>query len=253
MIILLSPAKTLNFEQGKYDALDAPKFRKESKVLVDILKEKNAKGIQDLMHVSSKIADLNVDRFNNYSSRFTNKNSKAALFTFDGDVYKGLDAQSLTKAQTNYAQKHVRILSGLYGILKPLDKMQAYRLEMGTKLTTPLGKNLYDFWGDKITKNLNTDLKAFKEPMIINLASNEYFKSVKKDKLKARLITPNFKEYKGDDLKFISFNAKKARGLMTRYIIDQKIKDVDSLKGFDYEGYSFSEAHSKDDDLIFVR
>lgn len=253
MIVLLSPAKTLDYSPNKTSATAAPIFRKESKALIDVLRKHSSKDIQKLMKVSEKIADLNVERYKNYSTRFTKKNSKASLLAFDGDVYKGLNAQEFNASQIKFAQSHVRILSGLYGMLRPLDSLQAYRLEMGTKLRTDQGKNLYDFWGDKITKQINKELKDAKLKWVVNLASNEYFKSIKPDQLKAEIITPNFKEYKGDELKFISFNAKKARGMMTNYIVKSKIKAIDDLKGFNYEGYSFSEEHSKGNNLIFVR
>lgn len=253
MIVLLSPAKSLDYSKSKFEAIESPKFRKESKILIDLLRKYKPDGIQKLMKVSEKIANLNVERYQNYSIRYTDNNSKAALLAFDGDVYKGVDANSFTKTQINFAQKHVRILSGLYGILRPLDKMQAYRLEMGTDLKNLNGKNLYAFWGDKITKSINKELKDHKSNFIINLASNEYFKVINKSKLKAPIINVNFKEYKGDELKFISFNAKKARGLMTQYIVKNKITDPKQLIGFDYESYSYNEELSSSDNLMFVR
>lgn len=254
MIAILSPAKTLDYSptQKSFDPT-LHVFPKETNTLVGALKKKSKKKLKALMSISDNLAEENVLRYQQFEETFTSSNSKEAIFAFKGDVYRGFDAESLTKAQINYAHKHIRILSGLYGLLKPLDLMQAYRLEMGTKLSTRKGKNLYQFWNNKITDALNDELESHKEKIIINLASNEYFKSVKPKNLNAEIITIHFKEYKGDDLKFISFNAKRARGLMARYIAINKPKHVDELQAFNYEDYSYSSAGSTDKELLFVR
>lgn len=206
-----------------------------------------------MMKVSEAIADLNVKRYKAFRDEFTADNSKEAIFAFKGDVYLGFDAESMTKTQIKYAQKRIRILSGLYGLLKPLDLMQAYRLEMGTKLSTRRGKNLYEFWGDKITESINEELQSHKKKVIINLASNEYYKSVRPKILDAEVINVSFKEYKGEDLKFISFFAKRARGLMARYIVQNKVEDPEGLKKFDLENYQFSSEGSDENELLFIR
>ncbi len=205
------------------------------------------------MSVSETIATTNVKRFKSFRRSHNELNSNIAINTFDGDVYKGLDAESLDQNGLAFAQEHVRILSGLYGLLKPLDLMQEYRLEMGTRLPTERGANLYQFWGDKITKLVNKDLKESGANQIINLASNEYFKAIDRKKIKGDILTINFKEYKDDQLKFISFNAKKARGLMTRYIVDHRLEDKQGIKGFNTDGYYYSEENSTDTEWLFVR
>ena len=253
MLILLSPAKTLDESSEVPVGNESPVFRKETKQLVEILAKMGQKDIKKLMSISDKLADLNYSRYQNFSSRYTDKNSKAALFTFKGDVYVGLDAASLSNKEIEFAQKHVRILSGLYGILKPLDKMQPYRLEMGTRLNNAKGKDLYKFWKETLTKSINNELNTQKSDLIINLASNEYFDVLDKTNLKANIIDIGFKEYRNDTLKFISYSAKKARGLMSRYIIKNKIKKVSDLKGFDYEDYNFEAELSNDNYLLFTR
>ena len=253
MIAILSPAKSLDYENEGFKATASPSFNMKSLQLISILKEKNIDDLRNLMHISEKLATENYDRYQNFSTRYTTKNSKAAISAFVGDVYVGFDAQNLSQNDIDYANDHVRILSGLYGILKPLDKMQPYRLEMGTKLSNNEGKNLYEFWGNHITKQLNKDLKNIGSRTLINLASNEYFKAIKKDELKADIINIGFKEYKGDQLKFISFNAKKARGYMARYIVQNQIEDVEGLKGFDTDRYRYDESLSTQGELMFVR
>ncbi len=254
MIAVLSPAKTLD-----YDPLDRkfetslPQFVAESASLIKTLKRQSKKSIKALMKVSDAIAELNVNRYKSYDETFQSETVKEAIFAFKGDVYRGFDAESLTKSQIKYANKHVRILSGLYGILKPLDLMQPYRLEMGTKLSTRRGKNLYEFWNDKITASLNEELSGYKQPIIINLASNEYFKSIKTDQLDADIINVTFKEYKGEELKFISFHAKRARGLMARYMVQNKLTKPEQLKHFDLEEYHYSAEGSTDHELLFIR
>ncbi len=253
MLALLSPAKTLNEDQSVQQGLEAPKFRKQSGELISILKDYSPAQIKDLMHISDKLAELNSDRYHAYSARYNAKNSKAAIYMFKGDVYQGFDADSLEVPDIAYAQDHVRILSGLYGLLRPMDKMQAYRLEMGTRLKTPKGNNLYDFWKETLTKEINRTLKEINSDLIVNLASVEYFSALNKKELKAEIHDVTFKEYRDDKLKFISFSAKKARGYMARYICKNKIENKEDLKGFDYEGYSFMEDGSTEGNYLFVR
>ena len=209
--------------------------------------------IQSLMGVSAKIANPNHERFMNWHPEFTSNNAKQALLAFKGDVYTGLDADTLDAGGLKFAQKHLRILSGLYGLLRPLDLMQPYRLEMGLRLKNRGGKNLYEFWGDDIAKAVQSALGKSGSPLLINLASNEYFKSVNAKSLDAEIITPVFKDLKQDKYKMISFYAKKARGLMARYIIDQRLNEPDGLKSFDSEGYYFSDQQSTERELVFLR
>jgi cytoplasmic iron level regulating protein YaaA (DUF328/UPF0246 family) len=254
MLALLSPAKTLDYSDLSKDyKASLPIFHEETQALVHKLKKQSKAKLKSLMSISDKLAEENAARYKEFGETFTKKNSKEAIFAFNGDVYRGLDAESLNKTQINYAQKHVRILSGLYGILKPLDLMQPYRLEMGTKLSTRKGKNLYEFWDDKITNSLNEEIKSHKEKAIINLASVEYFKSVKKKQLEVPVINVDFKEYRDGKLKHISFNAKRARGMMARYMAVEKVKTIEDLKEFDMEDYGFSEENSSDSKLLFVR
>lgn len=254
MLFLLSPAKTLDYESSALtDEYTMPTMLGQSQELINVLKTKDAAFISDLMSVSEKIADLNVDRFHNWVQPFTAQNAKQAVFAFKGDVYTGLAIESAAQEQIDYVQSHVRILSGLYGLLQPLDLMQAYRLEMGTKLDNPKGKNLYEFWGSSITDKLNAELANEEVPVVVNLASNEYYKAVKKKDVKSRIVTPVFKDLKNDQYKIVSFYAKKARGLMVRYAADHQIKDVEGLKGFDYEGYVYNESLSKTDEWVFTR
>ncbi len=205
------------------------------------------------MSISDKLSELNAERFSTWEPDFTPENSRPALFAFTGDVYQGMELSSWKTPDFNLAQKQIRILSGLYGVLRPLDLMQPYRLEMGTKLPNPRGKNLYDFWGDIITDLLNTDLKKSGSSLFINLASNEYFSSVKPKSLKGELITPVFKDEKNGKYKIISFFAKKARGMMADYIIRNKITNIAGLKTFNTAGYKFSKSESSDSDLVFLR
>jgi len=253
MLVLLSPAKTLDFTETKVKATKNPKFKTDTTELVGVLQEKSISDIMKLMSIKEKLGALNYERYQNFSKSYTNKNSKAALLAFKGDVYIGLDAASLTEDELEYSQDHVRILSGLYGLLSPLDKMQPYRLEMGTTLKTDKGTNLYHFWGDKITKEVNKQLKKQGNPILVNLASQEYFHAVKRDAVKGEVVDINFKEFRDGKLKFISFSAKKARGLMTRYIIKNKIENKEDLKGFNYENYYFDESLSDDAQYTFVR
>ena len=252
MITLLSPAKALNFE-GKALTSNAtqPLFQKETEILVKKLKSLSPKQLGELMSLSSNLADLNYERYQKFSSEFTKKNAKQALFTFAGEVYKGLDAESLSQEDITFAQENIRILSGLYGVLRPLDLMQPYRLEMGTKLKVrPKQDNLYKFWGDSITNCLNEETQG--KP-IINLASNEYFKSVKPKKLNSEVITPTFKDFKNGTYKTIMVYAKHARGAMARYIVQNKLQDSEKLKAYNVDGYSFDEKLSEGNNWVFVR
>lgn len=250
MILLISPAKTLDFDAINQKKHTLPTLLEESTQLVGVLKKKSAEDLKQLMKVSDKIADLNVARFNSFETPFTRKNAKQAIYAFRGDVYTGLDADSFDQKDLTFAQKHLRILSGLYGVLRPLDLMQPYRLEMGTKLSNGFGKNLYEFWDSKITNQINA--AAGKQP-IINLASNEYFKSVKTDQLKGDLYTANFKEYRDGKWKIIAFNAKKARGMMCHYVIKNKLTKPEELVGFNYDNYVYNESLSDERNIIFTR
>lgn len=254
MLIVISPAKTLDYETTpKTKVFTIPNYLDRSQQLINRLRNFSSLDISDLMKVSAKIADLNFDRYESWKKPFTEKNSKQAVLAFKGDVYTGLDAQTFTAPDFKFAQNHLRVLSGLYGLLRPLDLMQPYRLEMGTKLKTDSGKNLYEFWGTDITEGLNKQLKKLKSDILINLASNEYFKSVKPKELNAEIITPAFKEFKNGEYKMIGIYAKKARGLLSRYIIQNKLSDPEDLKSFNEEGYRFNKTLSKDNNWVFTR
>ena len=254
MLMLLSPAKTLDYETpATTNSFSIPDYLGKSFELVEVLKQKSFLDLMELMQVSQKIAELNVERFNQWKLPFSTENAKQAVLSFKGDVYTSLDASALSENRLAYTQSHLRILSGLYGLLRPLDLMQPYRLEMGLKLTTKKGENLYQFWGEKITDALNVLLAKQDEPVLINLASNEYFKSVQKKNLDGRLITPEFKDWKNGRYKMISFFAKKARGLMVRYAIDHNIQKAEVLQNFDYDGYHFNLELSQADKWVFSR
>ena len=254
MIILLSPAKSLNFDKQMY-ALEPSQalLRKRSKDLIEHMQNYSVEDLKKLMHISDDLANLNFNRFQQFKKVHNLKNSKPAIYAFNGDVYRGLNSRSFTKKELGYTQDRLRMLSGLYGILKPMDLIQAYRLEMGTKTKINGHKNLYEFWGMDITKDINKSLKSTKSEYLLNLASVEYFKSVKKDKVKGSIIDIHFREYKGSDLKFVSFTAKVARGMMAHYAIKNKINTLDSLKAFDYEGYKFEKSLSSEKELYFIR
>lgn len=253
MKIVISPAKSLNFEKNiPTKDFSQPIFQQEMATINAELKKLNPAQLSEIMHISTKLADLNWQRNQEFSLPFSTENAKQAVYVFDGDVYEGLDVASLKEKEIKQLQNSLRILSGLYGLLKPLDLIQPYRLEMGTKINIKKNKDLYAFWGNKITDALNNELSD--EDLFVNLASNEYFKSINTQKLKVPVITPIFKEWKDNELKIISFYAKKARGLMTRYIIENNIQNAEDLKGFDYEGYSFSQQHStRTNELVFIR
>ncbi|MEE9373339.1 MAG: peroxide stress protein YaaA [Saprospiraceae bacterium] len=253
MIILLSPAKSLNFDKINHNGVSQPRLLYDTEQLIKILSKKSTKSLQKLMHISENIANENETRYKSFEIDHRSDNSKPAILAFNGDVYKGLNTSNLTQDDLHFAQEHVRILSGLYGLLRPMDLIQPHRLEMGTKLNNRRGKNIYKFWGDRITKLLNDDIINSGSGLVVNLASNEYFSSINKKKLKEQLLTINFKEYRGDELKFISFNAKRARGLMTQYIIKNKLTKKEKLLRFNLENYEFSEEYSTEDSWIFLR
>lgn len=255
MIHILSPAKSLDFETDlKMKESSVPTLLKHSFKLIDVLKKKSSKKLQDLMSISENLGNLNHERYLQWKgAEQLSNNSRQAIFAFTGDVYQGLEAQTLSKSDVEYAQNHLRILSGLYGVLKPLDIIEPYRLEMGTSLKLGNKKSLYEFWGDEITKELNEALKNHEEKVIINLASNEYFKSVNKKQLDGDLISPQFKDAKNGKYKIIAFYAKKARGLMSRYMIENKISRAADLEGFDYGGYRYNSELSTAKKPVFTR
>ncbi|WOT04300.1 peroxide stress protein YaaA [Shewanella youngdeokensis] len=254
MLALVSPAKTLDFEHpAGTESYSMPTLLEHSELLIDVCRQLSPSDIASLMKVSDKIAGLNVARFGSWQANFTPDNAKQAIFAFRGDVYTGIDADTLSEASLQKAQQQLRILSGLYGLLKPLDLMQAYRLEMGTRLNNMRGTNLYQFWGDIITDEINQTTAAHGDEFIVNLASNEYFKAVNHKQLTAQLITPVFKDKKNGQYKVISFYAKKARGMMVRYILDHDVKSLDALVQFNSAGYYYSEADSSVNSPVFLR
>ena len=252
MKIVISPAKSLNFER-KLPAAQFTKniFLNESRIINSEIKKLQPAELSNLMNISDTLAQLNWVRNNVWKTPFTAENARPAIYAFDGDVYTGLDVFSLPNHKIEMLQNKVRILSGLYGLLKPLDLMQAYRLEMGTKISIGESKNLYDFWKTKITASLNKELK--KDELFVNLASKEYFSAIDNKQLKVPVITPEFKDLKNGKLKIISFFAKRARGLMVRYIIDHNIETIEGLKNFDSDGYRFDDNLSDGNNLVFVR
>lgn len=254
MLITISPAKKLDFDTPvPVSDFTTPAMLESAAELIAILRDKDSFEIAGLMKLSMKLADLNVARYQQWHTPFTPENARPALFAFAGDVYQGLDAATLEPTDISFAQQHLCILSGLYGLLRPLDLIQPYRLEMGTKLATGRGNNLYRYWGDRITEALNMALAAQGDDLLINLASNEYFSAVNANKLNGRIITPVFKELRNGVYRIISFNAKKARGLMSRYIIEQRLADPESLKTFDLAGYRFNPELSSEDHFVFTR
>ncbi len=254
MLMILSPAKTLDYESPVPALpLTTPDFVKEAKVLIGLLRELSVQDVATLMDLSDKLAALNVARYAEWSPRFTNANSRAAVLAFKGDVYEGMEAWTFDADDHAFAQQHLRILSGLYGLLRPLDRLQPYRLEMGTSLKNPKGNTLYAFWGDTIAKALNEALAVQGDDVLINLASEEYNKAALTKALKARVITPQFREEKNGKFKIVSFYAKKARGLMAGHIIRHRLTDPAQLKAFDAEGYAFNASLSKGDTWVFTR
>lgn len=254
MLIILSPAKKLDYETppttGRHTR---PVFLEHSQLLIETLRRYSVLDLAELMKLSINLAELNFERYRTWSPEFTEHNARPCLFAFKGDVYTGLDAGSLDQEALAFAQSHLRILSGLYGLLRPLDLMLPYRLEMGTRLPNARGKNLYAFWGEIITDAVNRQLEAQGDDLLINLASNEYFKSIKPRQVRGRIITPQFKERKGDDYRIIGIHAKRARGLLSRHIIENRLRDPEALKEFSREGYRFNEALSQGDQWVFTR
>lgn len=254
MLILLSPAKSLDYE-SPVPAVSStePQFVTQSAQLMATLKKKSPKQIAELMDLSDALAKLNVERYQAWSPSFNESNARPAVLAFNGDVYEGLNAKSLKSKDLKWAQQHVVILSGLYGVLRPLDLMQAYRLEMGTALKVGKANNLYQFWGEQIAQYLNDQLASTKHPVIVNLASQEYFKAVDRKALKAHVIECVFQDHKNGQYKIISFFAKRARGLMARFAIEHQVKTPEDLKSFNLEGYAFEVSVSNDDTWVFRR
>lgn len=254
MLIVISPAKTLDFSStaspGPYTE---PVFLDDSALLIERLRQLAPPQVAELMGISPALADLNFGRYLNWSRPFTPANAKPALLAFRGDVYAGLGADSFTAADLRWAQRHLRILSGLYGVLRPLDLMQPYRLEMGTRLTTERGRDLYEFWGERITDALDAELAEDEKPVLVNLASVEYFKSVQPARLRAAVITPIFQDWSGGQYKVISFYAKRARGMLSAYIIKHRLRSPAAIKQFSGGGYAFAAARSTAREWVFVR
>lgn len=254
MLHLISPAKTLDFvTPPKTAEFTQPQFLAHSQELIKDLRQLTPPQVSKLMSISEKLGELNAQRFLEWQTPFTPHNAKQALLAFKGDVYTGMEAEQFSKANFSFAQQHLRILSGLYGLLRPLDLIQPYRLEMGTGFANGRGKNLYHFWGDIITDQLNQELDAQRERVLVNLASNEYWSAVNTKKLHAEVITPVFKDCKNGQYKIISFFAKKARGMMSAYIIQNKLKKVEAIKGFDTAGYRYDEGMSSPKEWVFLR
>lgn len=254
MLMVISPAKTLDYETpATTSRFTLPQHLDDSQRLIEQLRELSPQQVSELMHLSDKLAALNVARYASWSPETTTENAKQALLAFKGDVYTGMAAWEFDEDELEFAQRHLRMLSGLYGVLRPLDLMQPYRLEMGTRLANARGKDLYAFWGERISLALNEALRAQGDDVLLNLASNEYFGAVQRKALDARVIDVDFKDLKNGQYKIISFHAKKARGLMARYVIRERIESPAALERFDYQGYRFSEADSSSDRLVFLR
>ncbi len=254
MLILISPAKTLDYETPPItNEFSQATYLEHAQLLIERARNYTVADISQVMKVSEKIATLNVERFKNWHTPFTQENAKQALLAFKGDVYTGLDATSLSEDDLAFSQQHLRILSGLYGLLRPLDLMQAYRLEMGRNIDTARGKNLYQFWGEIISDGINSQLEEIHSPYLINLASNEYFKSVKPALIQGEIITPEFKEYKNGHYKIMGVYAKKARGKMSRYIIQNRLKEPEQIKAYNLDGYAYNEQLSNGTSWVFSR
>ena len=254
MLAILSPAKTLDYETPLKTKLNSqPIYGRESNQLIKTLRTFEPFEVASLMKISDKLADLNHKRYVEWRNKPAESKTRPAVLAFKGDVYQGLEAESFNDNDLKFAQRHLRILSGLYGLLRPLDAIQPYRLEMGTKLKTSKGQNLYDYWGTKLTTGLNEALKESKEGTLVNLASNEYFGAVQPKLLEGSLLNIGFKEKRNGQLKFVSFSAKKARGLMAKFIIKERLKTPDDLKNFDLEDYKFNKKLSSELDWTFSR
>jgi len=254
MLMLISPAKKLAMESPALTSqLTQPDMLEDAQTLIHLLRSLDRLAIADLMKLSMPLADLNVARYQAWQRPFTLDNAKQALWAFRGDVYQSMNADTFSETDIAFTQQHLRILSGLYGLLRPLDLMQAYRLEMGTQLANPHGKDLYHFWGERITAHINQALAKQADNVLINLASQEYFKAIQRKKLHATLITPSFRERKGDDFKVIGIHAKRARGLMCRFIIQNQLQHPDQLRDFDLQGYRWHESLSTDQEMVFTR
>lgn len=254
MLFLISPAKSLDYEHpAPVPDAGVPHFSAAAGELIGLLRRHDERGIAELMDLSEPLAALNVARYAAFSPRPTSANSKPALFAFDGDVYGGLGARELSRPQVRWVQEHVAILSGLYGVLRPLDRLQPYRLEMGTRLANPLGRDLYAFWHTRIAEHLNERLAGQRAPVVVNLASEEYFKAVDRSALRARVVHCVFQDWKGGAYKIISFHAKRARGLMVRYAAQHRARSPRALAGFDLEGYAFDASASEPDRMVFRR
>ncbi|MBI6574331.1 peroxide stress protein YaaA [Pseudomonas viridiflava] len=254
MLMVISPAKTLDFETPPTtERFTQPQYLDHSQELISQLRELAPAQIAELMHLSDKLAGLNAARFGSWTPAFTPENAKQALLAFKGDVYTGLQAETLSEDQLDYAQKHLRMLSGLYGLLRPLDLMQPYRLEMGTRLANARGKDLYAFWGTRISEWLNEALADQGDDLLLNLASTEYFSAVKRSALNARIIDIEFKDLKNGQYKIISFYAKKARGIMSRFVIEERIDSPEALRAFDVQGYRYNAELSSPSKLVFLR
>tara|TARA_B100000768_G_C11204112_1_gene343045 strand:- start:62 stop:835 length:774 start_codon:yes stop_codon:yes gene_type:complete len=254
MLAIISPAKTLDFKSPlATEKFTLPDFAKESQELIKTLRSYDPAAISNLMGISDKLAALNHERYRQWDVGASADKARPAILAFKGDVYVGLDAPTMQARDFTWAQKHLRVLSGLHGLLKPLDRIQPYRLEMGTRLPTSKGANLYEFWDNKVTDAVNQGLAEQQHKVLINLASNEYYKSINTNKIDGRIITINFKEWRREAYRFVSFSAKKARGLMSRYMINERITAPNNLKYFDWEGYGFNQKLSSDDEWIFTR
>jgi len=253
MKIVVSPAKSLDYESAlPTDRFTQPKFLEEAKLINNKLSRMSKSALKDLMNISDKLADLNYQRYKEFETPFTPKNARPAIYAYSGDVYTGLDAYTIPVEKLDQLQNTLRILTGMYGVLRPLDLMQPYRLEMGNKLAVKRNKDLYDFWKETITAELNSELKD--DELFLNLASVEYFKAVDEEQLKVPVISPVFKDFKNGELKIIAFFAKKARGSMTRYVIDNNIDSLEGVLGFDYDGYGYSEEYTeRENEPVFIR
>lgn len=254
MLAVLSPSKSLDFDnEPQTDQHSQPQFLEEAEELIEILREYDIEGLRDLMDISENLATLNVERYDAFSTPFDTDNAKPAITAFTGDVYRDFRLDEYDADDFEFLQKHARILSGLYGVLRPLDLMQPYRLEMGTKLENPRGDRLYKFWGDKITEAINAGIAQQEDDVLLNLASNEYFNAINTDKLDGRVLNVNFKDFKSGKYKVITFYLKRLRGTMTDWIVRNRVSDTEKLKEFDERGYYFSDEHSTEDEFVFLR